>query len=77
MLLYLRSTGGNFLTNKTGLGLLLSKKYCIYFIIEFYLFVYSGVSCCKFWYLEHARRDILDMTIQRLQVCWEDGRIAC
>ena len=46
-------------------------------MIEFYLFVCSGVSCCKFWHLEHARRDMLDMTMRHLQVYWEDGKIAC
>ena len=63
--------------NKTRLGLFLPLNYCILFIIEFYLLICSGVSCCKSWCLEHARRDMLDMTMQCLQVCWEDGRIAC
>ena len=45
-------------------------------IIEFILllsFIYSldsGVSCCKFWHLDYARWDML-------QVCWERDKVAC
>ena len=35
--------------NRARLGLFLSFKYCIYFIIELDLFICFEVSCCKFW----------------------------
>ena len=47
--------GGNYLMNKTILGLFLALNYCIHSIIEFYLFVCSRVSYCKFWCLEDVR----------------------
>ena len=50
--------------NKTRLGFFLALNWCIYFIIEFYSFVSSGVSCCKFWQLDYVKLDML-------QVCYK------
>ena len=49
--------------NRAQLGLILSNKYSIYFIIELDSFFHLEVSCCKFWGLVYARRGILDMTM--------------
>ena len=73
----LATKSGNFFINITILGPFLSLNYFIHFFTEFYLFICSGISCSKFWHLEHARRNMLDMAMQCWQVHWEGSWIAC
>ena len=53
----------NCLMNRAKLGLFLSYKKCICFIIGLDLFICFGVCCCEFWGLVYVKWDTLDMTM--------------